>query len=116
MTTAAVTESPSAHLAADEAHLPTVLATLTALRAEPALIAKEPSMAGKAREVAHAALAVVGALAFAQAFVVDGLATYAGVAAHLPLGVVNGIGLAGGILVGASKFIDSANNALTRFK
>ena len=92
--------------------------TVAGVRAAlPAVLkATEPALVGKLREVAHSSIAVLGALSFLQALAVDAVATYGGfIAQHgvtIPLGVSNGLGLAGGALVAASKFIDSANNAL----
>lgn len=65
----------------------------------------------KAREVAHAAVAVLGALAGAQALVLTFLASFG---VHISaLDLSQKVGAAGAVLALLSKGIDSLNNAIT---
>jgi hypothetical protein len=64
------------------------------------------------RNAAHNAIAVLGWLAFLQWIVVAAI-DYSGI--HLSMTLSADLGRAGLVIVGISKAIDSANNALSKF-
>ena len=78
------------------------------------LQATEPKLAGKLREIAHAALPVLGGIITTAGAVAAALAAF-GVhadASQFQAGV--GMIVSGAAMIGGSKAIDSANDAATR--